>query len=296
MTLDAAEALGLTPDLLRSLDRITLPSRRPILGAGAGQRRAKRPGASVEFADFRSYVPGDDFRRVDWNAYARLDRLVLRLYAGEEDVCVTCWVDASASMDWGDPLKSRCARGLAGALSYVALSSYDRAAVVGFAGDIGTRVEPARGRRAAPRLWSTLATMAGGGATDFGAVASAARRTPRGISVILSDYLTESDPSPAVAALRQAGQEVAMVQVLAPQELQPEVRGDVRLVDVETRSGVDITATPGVIAAYRAALAEHTDRLRAVARAHGAAFVQLSSGTPLRELLLGTMRRSGVLA
>jgi len=293
--LDAAETLGLTPDLLRSLDRIALPARRPVLGA-AGQRRARRPGASVEFADFRSYVAGDDFRRIDWNAYARLDRLVLRLYAGEEDVCVTCWVDASASMDWGQPLKSTCARGLAAALVYIALSSYDRAAVVGFAQTVTARVDPMRGRRAAPRLWSALATMGGGGSTDFGAVARSARRVPRGISVLLSDFLTESDPAPAVAALREAGHEVAMLQVLAPQELDPDVRGDVRLLDVETGGGVEITATPGVLAAYRGALAAHTERLRGVAQAHGAAFTQVSSATPLRELLLGTLRRSGLLA
>jgi len=292
---DAGAALGLTPELLRSLDRITLPSRRPILGAIAGQRRSRRPGSSVEFADFRNYVAGDDVRRIDWNACARLDRLVLRLYAGEEDVCVTCWVDTSTSMDWGDPLKSRCARGVAGALAYIALSADDRAAVAGFAAEVSTRTAAVRGRRSAPRLWSVLATMPSGGATEFAAIARAARRIPRGISVILSDFLTESDPSPAVAALRGAGHEVLLLQVLAPQEINPEVRGDVRLRDAETGAHVEITATAGVLDDYRAALNAHTERLRTVAHGHGAGFAQVRSDTPLRDLLLGDLRTAGVL-
>lgn len=290
----AAEALGLTPELLRSLDRIALPSRRPVVGT-AGQRRSRRPGSSVEFADFRSYVPGDDFRRVDWNAYARLDKLVLRLYAGEEDVCVTCWVDVSASMEWGRPLKSRCARAIAGALAYCALTSYDRAAVTGFAQAVTARSGAVRGHAAAPRLWTLLDSMPAGGETDFTVVARSARRLPCGISVIVSDFLTESDPARAVAALREAHQDVVLVQVLAPQELHPEVRGDVRLRDVETGAHVEVTATAGVIAAYRAALDEHTSRLRHVAAAHGAAFAQVDSGTPLSDILLGKLRREGVL-
>jgi uncharacterized protein (DUF58 family) len=293
--IDAAAALGLTPELLRSLDRITLPSRRPILGAIAGQRRSPRPGSSVEFADFRSYVPGDDVRRIDWNAVARLDRLVLRLYAGEEDVCVSCWVDTSTSMDFGEPSKARCARGIAGALAYVALCAEDRAAIMGFAGDVVARTAAVRGRRTAPQLWSVLATMPGGGATDFGAVARAARRVPRGIAVIISDFLTDSDPAPAVAALRQARHEVLLLQVLAPQEIDPQVRGDVRLRDAETGAHVEITASSTVLDEYRATLTAHQDRLRSVAHAHGAGFATVRSDTPLRDLLLGDLRRAGVL-
>lgn len=292
---DAAAALGITPDLLRALDRIVLPARRPILGGIAGQRRSPRPGSSLEFADFRSYVPGDDVRRIDWNACARLDRLVLRLYAGEEDVCVTLWVDTSTSMDWGQPLKSGTAGGIAGALAYVALCSEDRAAVAGFADTVAVRSTAVRGRRSALRLWSALAAMPSGGATDFSAVARLARRTPRGISVIISDFLTESSPASAVAALREARHDVLLLQVLAPQEIEPDIRGDLRLRDMETGAHVEITATGGVIAGYQAELRAHTDKLRGLARAHGAGFVQVRSDTPLRDLLLGDLRSAGVL-
>ncbi|MGA8522891.1 MAG: DUF58 domain-containing protein, partial [Candidatus Dormiibacterota bacterium] len=114
----AARALGLTPEVLSLFDRMTLPSRRPVLG-DAGQRRSRRTGGSVEFADFRAYVPGDDFRRVDWNAYARHERLIVRLHSADEDVTLTLWLDTSASMTYGDPSKLHAAASLAGALAYV---------------------------------------------------------------------------------------------------------------------------------------------------------------------------------
>ena len=292
---EAAQALGLTPALLGSLDRLSLPSRRLIPGAGAGQRRSPRSGGSVEFADFRSYVPGDDFRRIDWSAYARLDRLLLRLHEAEEDICASMWVDVSASMEWGSPPKSRCARSIAGALCYLALSRYDRASAIAFASDIVARAPAVRGRTLCTPLWRMLATARAGGTTDFGAVARAARAVPRGVAFIISDFLSESDPARALSALRSTGHDVALVQVLAPDELSPELRGDLRLVDIETRSSLEITATPGVIAAYREALHEHTQRMASLARAHSARHVQVSSASDLRFILLQQLPQAGLL-
>ncbi|MGH9064737.1 MAG: DUF58 domain-containing protein [Acidimicrobiales bacterium] len=348
--LAAAEALGLTPEVLARLDRLSLPARRPLLGSGAGQRRSPRPGTSLELADFRTYVPGDDFRRVDWNAYARLERLLLRLYVGEQDVCVTTWVDVSASMAWastagastawastagasraggsragaaspagaspagaspagasrarGSPaggsgpggstaagpfVKERCARGLAGALVYLALHDLDRAACVGFAEAVVGRAGPLRGRGAAVRLWEELVSLPRGAGTDWSVLARAARSVPRGISCVVSDFLTEEDPGPAVAALRQAGHDVVLLQVLAPEERQPGLRGDLALVDVETGARVEVTATAGVVAAYRVALDEHQARLAAMAGAHGAGFASLDAGVALGDLVVGLL-------
>lgn len=291
----AAEALGLSSGLLAELDRLSLPSRRPLRGSVAGQRRSPRPGASLELADYRSYVPGDDFRRIDWNAYARLERLVLRLYVGEEDVCVTTWVDTSASMAWGETPKAGCARGLAGALAYLALSGYDRAQCIGFAGSVVGRSPSVRGRREAPRLWELLASLPSGGGTDWGALAGAARSVPRGISLVISDFLTAQGPGPAVAALRQAGHDVALIQVLSPQELRPALEGDLQLLDVEGGPAVEVTVTTAVLAGYQEALERHTSGLSHLAAAHGAGFAQLDAGLPLRHLLLDLLRRAGVL-
>jgi uncharacterized protein (DUF58 family) len=285
----AATALGLTPELLRALERLTLPSRRAVLGATAGPRRSRRYGSSLDLADYRAYAPGDDIRRLDWSAYARLDRLFLRLYAAEEDACVTTWVDTSASMAW-DPIgKERAARGLAGALAFLALSADDRAACVGFAGGVVGRAGPVRGKRAAPRLWSALAGLPRGGTTDWTAISTAARSVPRGVAVVLSDFLTEDLPKQALASLRMAGHEVVLVQVLSPMELVPVLRGELRLVDVETAGSVELTLGQAALGAYRDARAAHTRSLRALAASHGARLVTVDGGLPLKQLTLGQL-------
>lgn len=293
--LAAAVDLGLTTELLAALDRSALRTRRSVAGHSVGQRRSPRAGTSIEFTDFRSYVAGDDLRRVDWNAYARLDKLLLRLYVGEEDLTVTILVDVSASMDWGRPTKSATARGVAGALAYVAANSGDRVSVAGFADTVTGRTRPLRGRRACPILWEALRGLRSSGSTDFGAVGGMARSLPRGLTVILSDFLSASDPAPAVAALRAAGQEVALVEVLAPDELRPELSGDLELRDVETGARVEITATRPVLAAYHSRLVEHREALAGLARAHGASLHSVVSDAPLQQLLLGELRVSGLL-
>jgi uncharacterized protein (DUF58 family) len=272
----AARALGLTPDVLSMLDRMTLPSRRPVLG-DAGQRRSRRTGGSVEFADFRAYVPGDDFRRVDWNAYARHERLIVRLHSADEDVTLTLWIDTSASMAYGDPSKLRAAASLAGALGYVALGAYDRVCVASFASAARMLTPRLRGRSATHRLWTPLPGLRTSGSTDFGAIGRAATRTAPGIAVVISDFLSQPGPDAALAALRGAGQEPALVRFLSRQEVEPDLRGDLRLVDAETRATVEVTVTPATMAAYRRRLADRTDELRSLAARHRARFVDLVS-------------------
>ncbi len=154
---------------------------------------------------------------------------------------------------------------------------------------------PQRGPRGRARLWNFLDQLTSGGTTDFGALRTRGGTLRRGLSIILSDFLTESDPAPAVSALRQAQQEVVLLQVLAPQELVPEVAGDALLRDVETGGTVEVTVTPALRAAYTDALEQHTLRLLALARAHGARFHRLRSDEPLETLLLDTFRRTGLL-
>jgi uncharacterized protein (DUF58 family) len=294
MVTTRADPLDLGPELLARLDRLSIGTRRAVIGQGAGKRRSPRPGTSIEFADFRTYVPGDDFRRVDWNAYGRLDRLLLKLYLGEEDLSLNLFVDVSGSMDWGEPAKSTTARRIAGALAYIGLVTYDRVSVAGFSAGLGGRLRPQRGRAAAPRIWRFIADLGAGGETDYDSLRRMGR-PPRGVSVVISDFLTESDPAPAIAALRQAGQEVALIQVLAPGELNPEVAGDIALRDVETAAIVEVTVTPALKADYAAALDALTRRLSALGAAHGATYQLVSSAEPLDSILLGDMRRSGLL-
>lgn len=278
-----------------------------MAGSGAGPRISPRPGTSAEFSDYRTYVAGDDFRRVDWNAYARLDRLMLRLYLGEEDLSVHLFVDTSASMRWGEPAKDTAARSIAAALAYVGLSGFDRLGVAGFAGRVTGLLRPQRGRQSCPRVWGSLrrlgsqgADAGAGAASDFAALLPVARSLRPGITVILSDFLTQEDLQAslgtALAALRGARQQVTLLQVLAPQELDPAVSGDVALTDVETGAQVEVTVTPSLIAAYRQALEEHTERLRALARAHQALYLRVRSDEALDLVVVDVFRRIGLLA
>ncbi|HEV3231539.1 MAG TPA: DUF58 domain-containing protein [Candidatus Dormibacteraeota bacterium] len=289
------DPLGLGAELLARLDRLSVNVRRPVLGQAAGGRRSPRPGTSTEFADFRTYVPGDDFRRIDWNAYGRLDRLLLKLYLGEEDLALNVIVDVSASMAWGEPDKSTYARRLAGALAYVALGSYDRVSVAGLGDALTTPLPALRGRGAAIRLWRALAGLPGGGATDYAAIAASRRPLARGVTVLISDFLSDSDLAPALARLRRGGQEVALVQVLAPREVRPDLSGDIALEDLETGATVDLTVTPAVLHRYAEALRRHQAWLSALTSAHGASFHVAVTDQPLDALLLSTLRRGGVL-
>lgn len=291
-----AAALGLTQDVLQALERLAIPSRRAVLGAGAGARRSRRHGSSLDLADYRAYTPGDDIRRLDWSAYARLGRLFMRLYAGEEDACVALWVDSSASMGWDQPTKGRSARAIAGALAFLALAAEDRAAVVGFAGDIVGRAGPLRGKHSAPRLWSALAALPYGSAADWGVVGAAAATVPKGVAVLVSDFLSEVPAiRPALSSLRRRGNELLLVQVLSPAELRPDLQGELRLVDAETAGSVEVTMGQAALDAYHRARAEHGRALAALAASYEARLVSVDGGAPLRQILLGQLVRAGAL-
>ena len=201
----------------------------------------------------------------------------MRLHSADEDVTLTLWIDASASMAYGDPSKLRAATSLAGALGYVALSAYDRACVASFASTATMLTPRLRGRSSTHRLWAALAGLQSSGSTDFSAIGRAATRTAPGIAVVISDFLSLPGPEAALAALRGAGQEPVLVRLLSRQEVAPDLRGDLRLVDAETHATVEVTVTPATIAAYGRRLADRTDALRSLAARHRARFVDLVS-------------------
>ncbi|MDX1681808.1 MAG: DUF58 domain-containing protein, partial [Phycisphaeraceae bacterium] len=147
----------LDPDFMRRLDRLDVISRKILRGRLQGERRSKKKGQSVEFADYRNYVAGDDLRFIDWNLYARLDKLFLRLFMEEEDLSVSILLDVTRSMDYGDPLKLQYGRQVAAALGYIGLTHYNRVSLFTFADTIVDRIENLRGRRPLPRMLSFLA-------------------------------------------------------------------------------------------------------------------------------------------
>jgi uncharacterized protein (DUF58 family) len=286
----------LEPELLRRLEGLALQVRRAVSGQMGGERRSRRRGQSVEFADFRNYTPGDDFRLIDWNAYARLDRFMLRLFVAEEELPLNIFLDLSGSMDWGKPNKAETARRLAGAIAYVALAALDRVRLTVFADGPTSGGAPYRGRRAAGELFSRLQSFPAGGVTNYAKLVWPIGRQRPGMSVVISDGLGEPGIDDALSALQRAHQEGAVLQLVAPQELTLDWSGDARLKDAETGLEREFTATPLTQGAYLRALAQRTDDLERTAHRRGLRFARLSTADPIDQMVQLTLRRIGLLA
>jgi uncharacterized protein (DUF58 family) len=286
----------LEPSLLRRLEALALQVRRAVSGQMGGERRSRRRGQSVEFADFRNYTPGDDFRLIDWNAYARLDRFMLRLFVAEEELPLSIFLDLSGSMDWGKPNKAETARRLAGALAYVALAALDRVRLTVFAAGPTSGGAPYRGRRAAAALFERLQSYPAGGPTNYEKLVWPIGRQRPGMSIVISDGLGEPGVDAALAALQRAQQEGAVLQLLAPQELTPDWTGDARLRDAESGLEREFTATPLTQGAYLRALQQRTDAIERAAHRRGLRFARLSTAEPIDDMVQRTLRRVGLLA
>jgi len=290
----------LTASELALLGRLDLVYRRPQSGLYAGERRSPRSARSPEFSDFRPYVHGDDFRQVDWRAYARLERLVLRLYVAEEEACLNLLLDTSASMGLGQPPKWVAARRLAAALTFLGLAAMDRVQI-GTLG--GARLPPLRGRDGVARAWAFLEGLALEGRVGPGDL-QRRRWTRPGLTVVISDFLPDGASSGGVEAAESAAQawtvpladlasrrqETVLWQVLAPDEERPTISGDVRLVDVESGAVRELTITPGLVDEYARALAAHREGLARAARAAGGRFASSSSADDLETMMLAGLQ------
>jgi uncharacterized protein (DUF58 family) len=282
---------------LRQLERLLLLMRSPVRGGLKGGRRSVKRGQSVEFADYRDYALGDDLRQLDWNVYARLEKLFVKLFVEEEDVTVTLLVDASASMASGRPEKLLFAKRAAAALGYIGLASEDRVAVSVLTGRMARRRSAMRGSARVFRLLADLSSITvTDGPTDLVAAArhAAAQLNGRGVLILLSDLL---DPAAdkVIRELAATGSELVILHILSPDELDPPLEGDLRLVDTETGERVDITADLATIDAYKARLTAWKAGFADLAAKRRASYVDLPSDVNLAELMFAELRRRRVL-
>jgi uncharacterized protein (DUF58 family) len=286
----------LDPPLLRRLEALALQVRRAVSGQMGGERRSNARGRSVEFADFRNYTPGDDFRLIDWNAYARLDRYMLRLFVAEQELPLSIFVDLSGSMDWGQPNKALIAKRLAGAIAYVALAALDRVRLTVFAEGPTSGGAPYRGRRAVAELFSRLQSFPVGGQTDYARLVWPIGKQRPGMTVLISDGLGDTSIDSAIAALGRARQEGAVLQLLAPQEIAPDWTGDARLRDSETGVEREFTSTPVTQGAYLEALSNRAREIESSAHRRGLRYARLSTDQPIDDMVLRTLRKLGLLS
>ena len=309
-----------TEPFLRKLERLSVMSRRAMSGQLQGERRSPKRGQSVEFADFRPYSPGDDFRRIDWNAYARLERFFIKLFVEEEDQTVHILVDVSRSMDWGQPDKLEYALRAAGALGYIALASLDRVTVTALGKGKSVTSNwvtgnsdyfaPHRGKQSANALFTFLeahlptnspAPSPPNSPTPIAPALQsyAARATSPGPLILISDlFASPSTDTPIYQSLNSLvakGFDVTLLHTLSPDEVNPDLAGDLKLLDSESGAEVEITADYDLLQRYRRGLSEWQAELRRFCGARGMHYVPIETTVPLEELLFAWMRQYSVL-
>lgn len=308
----------LTPELLRRLEQFQLLAARRAKSSAKGERRSRARGQSVEFADHRSYVPGDDFRYLDWNLFGRLDKLFLKLYEEERELPVRIFLDASESMTFGEPRKFDFARQVAAAIGYVALCGFDRVSVIPFPNAQGrtataqsdanvaanynqqSAVEGAlrsvRGKKSSMQFFQNLNALTAAGGADFNETlrrgALEARHT--GLAIVLSDFLDPAGYESGLTALVGRGFQVNVVQILAPEELAPTTFGDLRLVDSESGGLQEVTFGRYRMKAYQQTVQNFIQRLREFTTKRGINFFMAPSNMDLQDLLLKQLRKSEV--
>lgn len=258
----------------------------------AGEHRSRRHASSTEFADFRKYVPGDDFRRIDWNAFARLDGLFLKQTEAKEDLTVHLLVDSSRSMNWGTPNKLGFARQLAAAIGFLALARFDAVTAVSFAEGIQGRFPIVRGRGQILRLLSFLDQAPVGGETHLQhAVEEYCRGAVRGgLAFLISDLLTFDDWEQAVMRLLREGMDVVVLHVLSPEELEPTVDGELELLDSESGDVVEIVVGEGVRQTYVQRVQEWCSAVAEFCHRSEVGYLTLSTATPFEEVFLNRLR------
>jgi uncharacterized protein (DUF58 family) len=281
---------------LRQLERLKLLLNQPVRGGLKGGRRSVKRGRSVEFADYRDYVLGDDLRQLDWNVYARLEKLFVKLFIEEEDVTVSLIVDASASMATGRPDKLLFAKRAAAALGYIGLASEDRVQLTVLGGRVARRRNGLRGSGRVFRLLGDLSGIAPAeGPSDLVAAArhAAAQLHGRGLVILISDLL---DPGAdrVIRELAATGSELVILHVLSPDEIEPVLEGDLRLVDTETGEGIEVTVDLATLDAYRARLASWRENLADLAARRRATYLPVSSDLALADLVFAELRRRRV--
>ena len=282
---------------LRKLERLAVVAKRVAALHGRGERRTRHVGSGIEFADHRDYAPGDDLRHLDWNLYGRLERPLVRLFDEDEDLPVYLLVDASASMELGHPAKMPLARAVTAALAYVALTNLDRVAVYAAADGLGGGLGLVRGKGQIHPLLALLSGLQPGGRTDLSAamIGLAQRHQRRGVVVVISDFYDPAGCERGLERLRYGRFEPVVVQITAPDEAAPALRGELTVIDAETGEERPVSVTPAAAASYRQRYEARLRGLSRFCRERAIPCCQVTSAHPLDDLVLRVLRTGGLL-
>jgi uncharacterized protein (DUF58 family) len=287
----------LDPDFLVRLQRLEIVSKKIFVGKTKGERLSKRKGQSVEFADYRPYSVGDDLRFLDWNLFARLDKLFLRLFLEEEDLHVYILFDNSMSMEFGNPTKLHYAKQVAAALGFVGLTNMDRVVVEAFNDRITQFTLPLRGRRSLWRLTSFLDSVEPAGPSDMSRALKAfsLKAKGKGVVVILSDFMDKGGYAEGLRYLIARNMDVYCVQILSQEEIDPPMTGDLKLTDVEDGDEAEVTVSAPLLKKYKENLAAYRGKLAEFCTRRGINYLFTSNQVPFDRLVLGYLRQRGLV-
>jgi uncharacterized protein (DUF58 family) len=294
---DAPAQPLLEPRFLARLEQLELVSKKIFLGRMKGERRSKRKGQSVEFADYRNYVVGDDLRFLDWNLYARLDKLFLRLFMEEEDLHFYVLIDNSLSMDFGSPTKLHYAKQVAAALGFVGLVNLDRVVIEAFNDRLTQTMPAARGRRSLWRLLDFLGKVEPAGPSDLARSLRtfSLKCSGKGIVLVLSDFMDKNGYEEALRYLIARQLDIYLIQILSQEEIDPEITGDLKLIDVEDADEAEITVSGPLLRRYRENLAAYRAALHEFCTRRGVTCLFTSTQVPFDRLVLTYLRQRGLV-
>jgi uncharacterized protein (DUF58 family) len=286
---------------LRKLEYLTVVTKRALhfLGQLRAERRSRRVGAGIEFADHRDYAAGDDLRTIDWNLYGRMQRLLVRLFEEDEDLSIDVLFDASASMGLGTPPKLDLGMQVGAALAYIGLANLDRVAITPIGAGLGDGLPPARGKAHIVPMLRFLDGVQAGGRTSLAASVRAFlarhRRQRRGLVILISDFYDEAGYREALDLLRYDRFEIIVIQISAPEELRPTLRGDVTIRDIETGQERELTLSPYALQAYTRRHAAMVRGLEGYCRERGIPCFAVASDLPFDTVVLRVFRAGGLL-
>ncbi|MBL8757067.1 MAG: DUF58 domain-containing protein [Phycisphaerae bacterium] len=290
----------LDSELVARLGQLDITSRKVLTGKLKGERRSKRRGQSVEFADHRPYVVGDDLRHIDWAIFGRLERLFLKLFLEEEDLSLHIVIDCSGSHDCGNPSKFLLMQKLALSLGYVGLCNLHRLTISALGpveGGIVSMIRDLRGRRRLAELSKWVCALEPMGSVPFTEACKriALTRRGKGVMIVLSDFFVKEGYETGLRLLVGRGYDVFAVQVLSPQELEPDIGGDLRLKDCEDGDLAEVTISAPLLKRYKAMLTAYCNRLRDFCARRDIIHQTVPSSTPVETLVLDYLRRRGLL-
>jgi len=279
----------------RKLESIAIKARMTMTDGAAGGRKSKAKGNSVEFSDFREYTPGDDFRRIDWNAFGRFDKLYLKVFMEEREALTNIFVDCSRSMDFGEENKGAMALRISAILTYLALNNLDRVCLNKVQGDTLSCSSLYMGKSSFPRALQFLESSDFKGSTNLAATIKRKELKTRGIAIVISDFFTIGSSIDMIKYLSYKKQQIILIQVLNEEEVNPVIGGQVRLIDSETREEVNLTITPKLLKAYHNKLKSLQLGVSEGVKKYGGRFLQISTSEALDKIVFEYFAKEGII-